>query len=77
MRSDGRFVGHEGILRRGVPNQCLSGGGMPSPRGYCVRRYPFEREASRNALSFHPAPLRPACALRVPVFARRRFEALQ
>ena len=32
-------------------------GGKPSPRGYCVHRYPFEREVSRNALNFQSAPL--------------------
>ena len=35
-------------------------GGKPSPRGYCVRRYPFEREVSRNALNFQTASRPPS-----------------
>ena len=46
-------------------------GGRPSPRGYCVRRYPFEREVSRNALKFHsPGSGQPASS-RSPTSARR------
>lgn len=38
--------------------------GKPSPRGYCVHRYPFEREVSRNALTFNLPLSRPRHSLR-------------
>jgi len=44
------------------PGLEVLGWGKPSPRGYFVRRYPFEREVSRNALKFKSLPwLRSAC----------------
>jgi hypothetical protein len=43
------------LVWRGELNSAF-GWGKPSPRGYCVRRYPFEREVSRNALNFQAFP---------------------
>ena len=37
--------------------------GKPSPRGYCVRRYPIKREVSRNALNFQSPLSRPRHSL--------------
>ncbi len=50
---------------------------MPSPRGYCVRRYPFEREVSRNALDFQSARSRHRHSLRSRPGQSPQIEALQ